>query len=660
MQYRVTTIPLATGSEGVTISAINNRGQVAGSFTSTGGPVSNFLYTPGTGLTNLERTGPPSLANFQGSRVAAINSTGQILLASGLLYSPDRPVQDLAPAIRAAYPDEPNLTFVSLNDRGMVSGTSVYPGSPGGYTQHVFRYAPGGSAGITTVTYTTSNRLLSQGPFVMDDASNVIYSEGFPPGSATIFTAAGVTQSTGCGVGNGWATSINNASQIGGGWGRMAAFPTICTLDPSTLRGVTTVLVDDSDLRNAGFVRGLNNRGDAVGYRGGLSSGTASLFTNGEVLGVTSLFPTGSGWVALTADRINDAGEIAGTGTLNGAPAAYVLTPVPDANYSARMLCSQCVGRLLSDSGLAVWVDGTSGRHAVSSPRGVTTFMPESVAIFDINNSGTIVGSDTIYGSGGYSYPLVATAPYTQFENLNPVFGWQQGVATSINDGNDVVGYGPQPGSFGPLFADPKIAVLVGINNAGQVIGRYFDTAYDVTGFLYTPGRGFQDLAYAPFSLPNTGHMLAFSRPSSTYSIEKPDGVIPLPPGFSWVSINDRDEVVGICPYPRPACAVYYSVDRGLVSLTVPGRNIQPMQPVFINNAGQILVNVMSADNTVPEVFILTPGGVPSQGSSLPITPDNRLPNRTLTRRSAAQKTHKTVRSVNGAPVPPTSSAPPD
>jgi hypothetical protein len=119
----------------------------------------------------------------------------------------------------------------------------------------------------------------------------------------------------------------------------------------------TTTLVDESDYNNGGFVNGLNDKVDAVGWwrgMGGFSSGIPALFTSGQLVDLNGLFPPGSGWVAQTSDRINDTGEIAGTGTVNGLPAAFVLTPVPSATYSAQSLCAPCTGILLSNSGFPV------------------------------------------------------------------------------------------------------------------------------------------------------------------------------------------------------------------------------------------------------------------------------------------------------------------
>src|SRR4051812_11564769 len=86
--YRVTAIPVIPGATADTIAGMNQRGQVAGYFRNASGALANFLYTPGIGITNIERTGSRAATSFEGSVVTAINASGQILLSSGLIFSP--------------------------------------------------------------------------------------------------------------------------------------------------------------------------------------------------------------------------------------------------------------------------------------------------------------------------------------------------------------------------------------------------------------------------------------------------------------------------------------------------------------------------------------------------------------------------------------------
>ncbi|MCU1326571.1 MAG: hypothetical protein JWN34_1941 [Bryobacterales bacterium] len=608
-----------------------------GTFYSAVAPLSNFLYTPGVGVTNLERTGPASLENYEGSVVSAINASGQILLASGVVYSADRPRQDLGPAVRAAYPGE-TVHFISLNDSGTVSGTSDNGGAPGGYSQHVFRYTPGSPAGVVTVASTNTPRTFPRGPFVMDDAANVVYSVGFPPGGADVFTGAGATMKTGCGHGNGWATVINNSGQIGGGWGKNTAFPEICTFDPTTFASLTTALVDETVLTNNGFVTGLNNEGDAVGY----SAGIPLLFTAGRAVNINSLFSPDSGWARVTAAVINDAGEIAGTG-LNGVPAVFILTPVPSATYSVQPLCEACTGITLSNSGFTVSRGTSSSTFLVSSPRGPEVQRIEAGSIRRINNVGTVAGADL----SGHAF--IANPPYDQFYNLNTIFGWSQGIATGINDGNDVIGVG-DPASFGPRFANLNVTNLYQINNAGQITGSYTDADTRTHFFLYTPGLGVADLPGEPIALSNRGYVLLFSERVG-YSVRKAAGLTPLPDGVTWRGLNDRDEVVGDCGDPtRSDCASYYSLERGLIHLTASGFKLT--SAVAINDAGRILANGSALGSSVPVAVLLSPE---SERTSLP-RDQSQAPNQLGvqgTELPPGEPTHLApVKSLNGNPAP--------
>jgi hypothetical protein len=382
-----------------------------------------------------------------------------------------------------------------------------------------------------------------------------------------------------------------------------------------------------------------------------LACGTATLFTGGQTVDVNRLFPSGSGWVATTADRINDAGEIAGTGTVDGIPAIFVLTPVPSATYSAQPLCVACAGILLSNSGFAVAREASSPfRFLVSSPRGPDIEITNAAYVHQINDIGTIAGSDLS------AHAFVANPPYNQFYNLNSVFGWSSGTATGINDGNDVIGQGDSP-SLGPLLANLRISNLLNINNAGQITGSYLDAGNRIHFFLFTPGIGLAELPNQPIALSNTGHVLVFSA-SGEYSVVTSNGVLPLPAGFTWRALNDRDEIVGDCndrslliePLTT-GCAAYYSPDRGLIRLNVSGFNLTTA--VAINNAGRILANASSPGSSAPEAVILISG---SELTELPgdrIRTQTRLTMRSVTLQPAERMPESLVRSLNGIRVSP-------
>ena len=113
-----------------------------------------------------------------------------------------------------------------------------------------------------------------------------------------------------------------------------------------------------------------------------------------------------------------------------------------------------------------------------------------------INNAGQIVGTAWIYQSGN-SYPngflRETDGSYTTFRVALQTF------ARSINDAGDIVGHGQSAdaifgflrtsdGGYTRLDVPGATATYaLGINNAGEIVGFYRDTADRYHGFLATP-----------------------------------------------------------------------------------------------------------------------------------------------------------------------------
>ncbi|WP_299453488.1 PEP-CTERM sorting domain-containing protein, partial [uncultured Pigmentiphaga sp.] len=53
----------------------------------------------------------------------------------------------------------------------------------------------------------------------------------------------------------------------------------------------------------------------------------AFLWDGSSMLDLNDLIPSGSGWILISAQGINDAGQITGYGILNGQSHAFLLTP---------------------------------------------------------------------------------------------------------------------------------------------------------------------------------------------------------------------------------------------------------------------------------------------------------------------------------------------
>ena len=72
---------------------------------------------------------------------------------------------------------------------------------------------------------------------------------------------------------------------------------------------------------------GINASGQVVGISDG---GGAFLYDGGKMVNLNSLLPTGSGWALQNATCINDSGQIAGFGSINGYVHGFLMTPIPE------------------------------------------------------------------------------------------------------------------------------------------------------------------------------------------------------------------------------------------------------------------------------------------------------------------------------------------
>lgn len=96
----------------------------------------------------------------------------------------------------------------------------------------------------------------------------------------------------------------------------------------------------------------VNNAGDIVGYVAQFDTapsfgGAAVLWRNDQIFDLNGLIAPDSGWRLLSAQGINDRGQIVGFGTFNGESRAFVLTVVPEP--------SSMVLSALGSAGLVLW-----------------------------------------------------------------------------------------------------------------------------------------------------------------------------------------------------------------------------------------------------------------------------------------------------------------
>jgi hypothetical protein len=82
----------------------------------------------------------------------------------------------------------------------------------------------------------------------------------------------------------------------------------------------------------------INSAGQIVGHVAFVDNpsfgGAAVLWEKGKIFDLNLLIPVGTGWDLLSAEGINEQGQIVGFGTLGGKTRAFVLTPIPASCYA--------------------------------------------------------------------------------------------------------------------------------------------------------------------------------------------------------------------------------------------------------------------------------------------------------------------------------------
>jgi hypothetical protein len=244
-----------------------------------------------------------------------------------------------------------------------------------------------------------------------------------------------------------------------------------------------------------------------------------------------------------------------------------------------------------NQSGTAIGKVDSVGDAAVFTRERGTIMLGFADTITGINAEGDVIGSQKPYFLGGF----LSESPYNTYFGLpdqDPTCFLHRPCGMAINDERDILGF-PLPSDW---FPGLNISRLYGFNNAGQVVGSVSAPPSVQSYFLYTPGKGTAALPSWPKALNNNGDML-FGEAGAQY-IQTSSRQIPLPAGYRWVGINDRDEAVGFSdPYSFIAEAlapVYYSDATGLVELSSRFQNthaVLSIMPVDINNKGEILVN---------------------------------------------------------------------
>jgi hypothetical protein len=278
-----------------------------------------------------------------------VNNQGQVTFTSGgtsIFYN----------GTRQSIPNPTGGTFAAsgVNNLGQVVGTITYPGfqyAVGVYAGGAVQVISGtGSANGTAINNagqiagllvnsyraflysggapTTINPLPGDGETIaraINEAGDVLVFSAGNTGHAAIFSHGVLTMVPGSAGLDIQPEAMNNAGQVVG-YGTDNNHP----IFQAVLLSNGQAMFLGAPSGGESFANAINDSGFIVGdtLTGGYA---ATVYDPGTGwLTLSSLVTNGTGWTLEYADSINDQGQIAGIGRLNGVPSAYLLTPVPE------------------------------------------------------------------------------------------------------------------------------------------------------------------------------------------------------------------------------------------------------------------------------------------------------------------------------------------
>jgi uncharacterized delta-60 repeat protein len=306
--YTVTDLGALPGGNGQsTATGINNNGQVIGYSTVAGGANHPFIYSGGT-LLDINPTGGDSQA-------WGVNDSGEVVGKAGdaFLYG-NGPLHSIG-----RLPGGNTSFAYAINNEGQIAGDSL-TSNPS--ITHAFRFNVNGAIeDLGTLGGSQSNA------FGINNLGDVV---GLAYAADGVSHAFLYTDGHMVDIGQVWgpaasmARDVNDSGQVVGYGYFLGLQPRHAFLysngkiiDLQTLGGISSAAMS------------INERGQIVGDSN-TSSGAdhAFVYSNGRMQDLNSLIPDSSGWVLQQASGINNTGQIAGTGVVNGRQHAFLLTPV--------------------------------------------------------------------------------------------------------------------------------------------------------------------------------------------------------------------------------------------------------------------------------------------------------------------------------------------
>jgi probable HAF family extracellular repeat protein len=344
MYYAITELPPPSGSPtsptGVTESdavALNDNGDAAG----------HVLFAA-----------PDSGEEYYGAIWYADGST---LLLPEFSYISDINAEGTAAGVESTDSYEhailvQNKTVVDLESvAGMISAAYCINNGFNGPSLVCVSSEGGDLLGIDSVTHKVAKNFTQGGngaglrPATINDNSDIagwtITEEGF------LYKGGVVTNNTPAG---GIIYKLNNSGQGGGCYGGATGPGAPAIWDITGSMPITKLPLPLGC--EGGLVYGINDSGWAVGYCfNSVSPNTSYAFVyDGSKMTDLNTLIAAPGWILESANAINNSGQILGTGTLNGAPTSFLLTPIASPWQSANvnaLLYAMLFGGVANDGG---------------------------------------------------------------------------------------------------------------------------------------------------------------------------------------------------------------------------------------------------------------------------------------------------------------------
>ena len=323
--YQVTPLGFMAGSNSTQALDVNNAGQVTGIAYLTPGGYRAFRWTSGS-FTNLGTLG----SNFSAGH--GISDSGVVVGDSNNSNSQPNAFRWQGSMTNLGSITGPYSTAYGINEVGQIVGSASAPGPTAALWQNGNVTNLGTLGGISRA-------------FAINEAGLVVGESELPSGAMRAFRWSGGTMTnlgTLPGGQSSHARAVNDAGQIAGDSDN-GSFQRGFLYNGGPLIALNPVSGD-----NTSGAAGLNSSGWAVGVSHNFGfEGRAALWLAGSTvaLDLNTMLPSGSGWQLLSAQDINDAGQIIGLGRLNGNYEAFLLTPIPEPAMLAPVLGFACMLR---------------------------------------------------------------------------------------------------------------------------------------------------------------------------------------------------------------------------------------------------------------------------------------------------------------------------